>query len=150
MNSFHALLEDMLSNAAKHTLYLDRQVLAIQKQQSLSVGDLHLIAAVGETGGDGCRVSRLARALDIAPSSASIAVDKLVKRGFVTRVRSKMDVRVVYVHLTDAGQQVYMCYRACRQDMAQELASRMTESEKRSMTSVMRKMNEYFRTKGQE
>lgn len=51
----------------------------------------------------GQRVSELAKALQIHPSTASNLVDKLESRGFVMRQRGGEDNRVVRLYLADAG-----------------------------------------------
>lgn len=51
----------------------------------------------------GQRVSELAKALHIHPSTASNLVDKLELRGYVRRQRGGEDNRVVRLHLADAG-----------------------------------------------
>jgi DNA-binding MarR family transcriptional regulator len=55
----------------------------------------------------GCRMSELASALKIDPSSATRAVDKLVGRGLVTRTATQRDKRVLMVKATDAGIQLF-------------------------------------------
>lgn len=57
----------------------------------------------------GLRVTELARALAIHPSTASNLLDKLERAGLVQRARSSEDQRVVQLHLTEAGQQVLAC-----------------------------------------
>lgn len=51
----------------------------------------------------GQRVSELADALQIHPSTASNLLDKLEARGFVRRERRDLDNRVVRLYLTKAG-----------------------------------------------
>jgi DNA-binding MarR family transcriptional regulator len=55
----------------------------------------------------GCRMSELASALKIDPSSATRAVDKLVGRGLVTRTATQRDKRVLMVKATDVGVQLF-------------------------------------------
>ena len=54
----------------------------------------------------GLRVSQLASALHIKPSTASNLLDKLELRQLVRRERRDTDNRVVRLHLTDAGVEV--------------------------------------------
>jgi DNA-binding MarR family transcriptional regulator len=52
---------------------------------------------------DGYAMNELAAALRIDPSTATRAVDKLEKRGFVTRSAATSDKRVLVVHVTEDG-----------------------------------------------
>ncbi|MGQ9686038.1 MAG: MarR family winged helix-turn-helix transcriptional regulator [Thiobacillaceae bacterium] len=54
----------------------------------------------------GLRVTELARALAIHPSTASNLLDKLERAGLVQRTRDSSDHRVVQLNLTGAGQEV--------------------------------------------
>jgi DNA-binding MarR family transcriptional regulator len=54
----------------------------------------------------GLRVSELAEALSIHPSTASNLLDKLAKSSLIRRSRSETDQRVVHLHLTESGQAV--------------------------------------------
>lgn len=54
----------------------------------------------------GVRVSGLAKALHIQPSTASNLLDKLAVRGFVRRDRGDIDTRVVRLYLTEQGLQL--------------------------------------------
>jgi DNA-binding MarR family transcriptional regulator len=54
----------------------------------------------------GQRVSDVASAMSIHPSTASNLLDKLEKRGIVRKERQSDDQRVVRLSLTDCGQQI--------------------------------------------
>ncbi len=54
----------------------------------------------------GMRVTQLARAMSIHPSTASNLLDKLERAGLLRRQRNSDDQRVVELYLTDAGQAV--------------------------------------------
>jgi DNA-binding MarR family transcriptional regulator len=54
----------------------------------------------------GIRVSRLADALSIHPSTCSNMLDKIEKLQLVTRDRSKSDQRSVHLYVTDKGQEL--------------------------------------------
>jgi DNA-binding MarR family transcriptional regulator len=54
----------------------------------------------------GVRVSGLAKALHIQPSTASNLLDKLAVRGLVRRDRGDVDTRVVRLFLTEQGRQL--------------------------------------------
>lgn len=50
-----------------------------------------------------CTVSTLAEKLEVSPSSITVMLDRLESHGFVTRVRSTNDRRVVITELTEKG-----------------------------------------------
>lgn len=66
---------------------------------------LRLLAFVAETGGE-MAMARLGSLLQVHPTSVTSAVERLVRQGYVVRVRSETDRRVVLTSLTEAGKAV--------------------------------------------
>ncbi len=53
-------------------------------------------------------VNAIGPKVDLNPGSVSVAVDRLYKKGFVTRVESSSDRRVRTVSLTEKGRQMFV------------------------------------------
>jgi MarR family transcriptional regulator, 2-MHQ and catechol-resistance regulon repressor len=53
-------------------------------------------------------VNTIGPKVDLNPGSVSVAVDRLYKKGFVTRVESNSDRRVRTVSLTEKGRQMFV------------------------------------------
>lgn len=51
-------------------------------------------------------VSKLAEYMGVKPSAITVGADRLYKRGFVSRYRSEMDRRIVYLEITDDGHEI--------------------------------------------
>lgn len=66
---------------------------------------LRLLSFVANGGGE-IAMSRLGSLLQVHPTSVTSAVERLVRQGYVERVRGTTDRRLVLVSLTDAGRQV--------------------------------------------
>ena len=58
---------------------------------------------VTSAGSAALKVSEIARRQTVSNATASARIDRLERRGFVERLRSDVDRRVVLVHLTEAG-----------------------------------------------
>lgn len=75
----------------------------IEKTCGLSSAKLWMLREVDGT--PGIKVSQLASALSIHPSTCSNMLDKLEKNQFVYRDRSKADQRSVHLYVTEEGRQ---------------------------------------------
>ena len=73
----------------------------VEKQCGLSSAKLWMLHEIAAS--PGVRVSRLAAALSIHPSTCSNMLDKLEAMGLISRDRSKTDQRSVHLHTTGAG-----------------------------------------------
>ena len=65
-----------------------------------------MLAVKGKLDGEPARISYLAERLQIQHHSAVELVDRLFKKGLISRTRSEQDRREVYVQLTERGEHV--------------------------------------------
>lgn len=97
--------QDHKQNIIKKLRIIFRTVQAyaksVEEQYGLSGAKLSMLSTVN--GQPGIRVSHLAHALTIHPSTCSNMLDQLEKKGLVRRRRSKTDQRTVHLYLTDEG-----------------------------------------------
>lgn len=75
----------------------------VEKTCGLSSAKLWMLREVDGT--PGIKVSKLAAALSIHPSTCSNMLDKLEKNQFISRDRSKTDQRSVHLYVTEEGRQ---------------------------------------------
>ena len=137
MEGFSGALDDILVSIYRNVLRLEKQMLKRSRQTTLSV-------SLGDAKGDGCTVTELARSLGITVSSATIAVSKLIQKGFVRKVRSQKDSRIVRVYLTETGKGVDTYNRICRRQLVDEISRGLSDEEKKYVLLVIRRLNEYF------
>ena len=71
----------------------------------LSMQELRVVERLGDAGAT--MMKELAEYMLLAVNSVTSLVDKLEEQGFVRRVRSSDDRRVVHVELTDTGRAAY-------------------------------------------
>jgi DNA-binding MarR family transcriptional regulator len=72
---------------------------------------------------------RLAEAMDVSDASATGIVDRMEKRGLVERRHGVDDRRVVLVHPTDAGRQVFTSIAAHRREGLSQILAELTAVE---------------------
>ncbi len=141
---FNGALDDILGSIYSNVLRLEKQMLKRSRQTTLSVSEVHLILCLGDHKGEGCTVSALAKSLGITVSSATIALSKLIQKGFVHKVRSQKDSRIVRVYLTEKGKSVDTYHRICRREMVDEISRGLSDEEKKYVLLVIKRLNEYF------
>jgi DNA-binding MarR family transcriptional regulator len=85
-------------------------------------------------------MSKLAEALDVSVASTTGIVDRMEQRGLVERRREGDDRRVVLVHLTNAGNAVFLDLAQERRKHLAGLLDRMTDAELQGMLIGLRAM----------
>ena len=92
-------------------------------------------------------IGDIATELMITPSSVTIAVNRLEKKGYVARHRSEIDGRQVYVNLTERGRHADRIHKRFRKNMAKDILCDMSETEKRTLVKCMERMNAFLKNK---
>lgn len=86
------------------------QKVAVEQQlkpMDLSLSQLQLLHSLSHSPEKCLTVNQLKQnMLDDSPN-VSRALNKLVDKGFVSKLRSEKDQRTVYVHITQAGEQIH-------------------------------------------
>jgi DNA-binding MarR family transcriptional regulator len=105
-------------------------------QHALSLVHLNVLTALEAEGP--LSMKRLAEAMDVSDASATGIVDRMEKRGLVERRHSTDDRRVVRVHATEAGFQVFRDMAAHRRGVLTKVLAELTQEEMASLLIGMR------------
>jgi DNA-binding MarR family transcriptional regulator len=79
---------------------------------------------------DPTTLGELAQHMGVTPATMSIAIDRLVRAGYVTRVRSAADRRRAELRLTNAGQRIKSASSVLEPERAKTLLERIPASER--------------------
>jgi MarR family 2-MHQ and catechol resistance regulon transcriptional repressor len=83
-----------------------RYVLPTMMEEGLGESDFRVLEVLLHKGP--MPVNAIGPRVDLNPGSVSVAVDRLYKKGFVSRIESSRDRRVRTVSLTDRGRQMFV------------------------------------------
>lgn len=112
---------------------------------NLSVAEMHTLVAVGKHDPD--TMTNIASKLLINVSTLSIAINKLEKKGYVERIRTEEDRRVVRIKLTNKGRKALEAHEKFYFDMVEEACGDMDEQEKRIFIQSLENMSDFFMKK---
>lgn len=145
MDKFAEALNEILVKAYHSILRLEEESLKAISDTSLSISEMHLIECIGKGNEEGANISKIASELCVTRPSATIAVNKLEKKGYVKKVNSQEDGRVVYVILTDKGREIDDIHKQYHRDMVDAVSKELSENERIYIIDVIHKLNEYFK-----
>lgn len=80
-------------------------------------------------------------------STVTALVDKLVKLGFVSKERDTQDTRVIYVALTDKGQELQPIFEEISYKVLSTFYSGVSEEEKTMLANILDKIYQNFNSK---
>ena len=77
-------------------------------------------------------LAELAEHLGVTPSTMSIAVDRLVRQGYVARARAESDGRVRHVTLTAAGERLRNAQKVLDPELVRAMLARLSPTDRRT------------------
>ena len=138
MSGFSAKANELLVE-----IYRNVQIL---EQNELKKQRLHMIELIAK-GKTGMTVSEIAQQLKVTKPSVTVAVNKLVQKGYCEKQRLPGDGRAVQVMLTPEGKKVEAFHRRCHRRIIAEICEDLSEEEREELLRTMTRINSYFQTK---
>jgi len=123
---------------------LEERAIITQEYQDITNNDMHVIQAIGV--GVPKNMSTIARELSVTVGTLTIAMNSLVKKGYVIRERGVEDRRVVYISLSEKGRKAYAHHEQFHHQMIQEVLSELTQEETDALVKSLKKLNSWFRS----
>lgn len=129
---------------------MDIEEKAIITEEFLDItnNDMHVIEAIGI---DRPRnMSSVAKSLSVTVGTLTIAVNNLVKKGYVDRRRSEFDRRVVLVSLSEKGEKAYYHHKEFHEKMVQAILEGLDEDQTEMLVKALNQLLEFFYTYGKK
>ena len=139
------ILNDYFLHTALHLLTLEEQCLRKACSKDLSIRELHVLEAVSSLRGAGRNtMAEIARYLHLSPASLTTAVNVLVKKNYVSRRYSPTDRRVIYVDLSETGEEANRKYLDFVRDMIRTVGRDLDEENTDAMIASILSLTEYL------
>lgn len=121
---------------------IEEKAIITSQFKDISNNDMHIIEEIGiDTPKN---MSTVAKALSVTTGTLTIAMNSLVKKGYVERVRSEADRRVVLLSLSPKGRKAYEHHKAFHEKMVHATVDRLTEEEKELLATALKNLKSYF------
>lgn len=140
------LLNDLLVMLFNEVLDMENRALITGTFKEISINDMHIIDAIGVQ--ESKNMSTVAKAISVTVGTLTTAVNNLVKKGYVSRVRSPEDKRVVLLSLTEKGIAAYQKHAAFHRRMVETVMDGFEGEEMEVLTRALGKLRGYFRDLG--
>ena len=138
----NSTLNDVLVKLFRNVNVIEERAIRTEEYKDVTTNDMHVIEAIGMESAK--NMTSVARALEVTTGTLTIAVNSLVKKGYVSRVRSEEDRRVVLVSLSEKGRRAYLHHRRFHEQMIDSVVEELTEEEQRILEKALRKLNHFF------
>ncbi len=110
--------------------------------KDITTNDMHVMDAIGIS--EKKNMSGVAKSLSVTVGSLTIAVNNLVKKGYVRRERSERDKRIVYVALSPKGLAAYRKHQEFHKNMVTAMLSTLSDEETEILTRSLYKIDAWI------
>lgn len=144
MDDFSRELNQLLVCTYRDVGKLEEGMLHSVSGMEVSIGELHLLEAIGESKDRGILVCELAQHMELTPPTVTVAINKLALKGYVLKTKSTVDKRSVIVTLTRMGKKVNAAHRYFHEQMVRNIEKLLSPAEREGMLRGMKTLNAFF------
>ena len=141
--NINSTLNDVLVRLFRNVNVIEERAMRTEEYKDVTTNDMHVIEAIGMEGAK--NMTSVARSLEVTTGTLTIAINSLVKKGYVDRVRSEEDRRVVLISLSEKGRRAYLHHRRFHEQMIESVVEELTEEEQRILEKALAKLYHFFR-----
>ena len=140
--SNYEVLHDILVKLFQEILDIESKALITSEFKDISVNDMHIIEAIGER--EPKNMSSVAKIMSVTVGTLTIAINSLVKKGYVHRERSEEDRRVVLISLTKKGKKANAHHMKFHDGMIQAVLKDLDEEQQEVLVKALMNLRTFF------
>lgn len=144
----YGIFNEVLVRLFRDIMDIEEKAIITSEYKDITNNDMHVIEAIGI--GVPKNMSTIAKELSVTVGTLTIAMNSLVKKGYVVRERGKEDRRVVYISLSDKGRKAYEHHAKFHQEMIRGITNTLDGEELKVLIKALTTLDGWFRNKEQE
>lgn len=153
MNEYERKVNTLLLDIYDKILVTEEKALSIGTFSDLSVAEMHTLEGIGlyETR----TMSETAAILGVTTGTLTVAIDRLVRKGYVARRRDSLDRRVVRISLTKKGKLAFRMHNKFHKILVDRLVDPLNEKQRQILLDTLMSISgfvteQYHRYNGAE
>lgn len=136
------VIEDLFSQTLSKLSLLELKLIKSSQINDLTLNEIRIIQNIGIN--EKKTMSQLSRNLEITPGALTPSIDRLLKKGYLTRRHSEEDRRIVIVELTPKGAYAYTEYTRIHSEITQQILNFLTIEEGVVLFKTLEKFTNYL------
>lgn len=137
-------LNEVLVKLFREIITIEERAIKQSSFSDLTANDMHVMEAIGTEMPK--NMSTVAKALSVTTGTLTISVNGLVKKGYVDRVRSEEDRRVVLISLTEKGLQAHAHHETFHKQMVDAVIEGLSEEEQKILGNALGNLSIFFQS----
>ena len=136
-------INDSLVRIYSGIMWIEENELRKSKFNDLTMREMHAIHAISMY--DHKSASEVAKELHLTPGTLTAMVDRLVRKGYVKRLRSEDDRRVIRLGLTKKGRVIYRAHEAFHNMMVRSFLKDLDATEIKTIEKALWNLEQFVR-----
>lgn len=142
MTEYNAKILDLLLKIYEKILLTEEEALLKGHFSDLSKTEMHTLATIGPY--EQRSMGETAGKLNITTGTLTVAIDRLVKKGYVNRERAETDRRVVLLSLTRKGKIAYRLFWKFHTLLVNGMVSDLDRDERKQLLDALMNIDYYI------
>jgi len=138
MNEYDSVINELLLDIFDKILVTEEKALRKGSFSDLSVAEMHTLEGIGLY--DTRTMSETAASLGITTGTLTVAVDRLVRKGYVERQRDTSDRRVVRVRLTRKGKLAFRMHNKFHKLLVDRIVEPLDDAGRDQLLRLLRQV----------
>lgn len=135
-------INEYLVQIFNEILVIEEDSLKQSDFSDVTIKEMHTIEAIGLEGVNNASV--VAETLSLTKGTVSVAINNLVRKGYVERNRDKGDRRIVTLKLTKRGKLLFRLHRKFHLEMVKDTLNGMEEDEALVLLKGIRNLHNFL------
>ncbi len=145
MDDFLSQLNRLLLSTYRDIERIEERMTRDKSNAELSINELHLIETIAKDKTPKS-ITYIAQEHSLSLPTVTVAINKLVKKGYVEKFRDEKDGRMVCVRVTPLGRKADVAHRYFHRLLLNHIARGFTDEEKRVLLTAIQRMDEYLQS----
>lgn len=133
-------LNELLVTTLKNISDTEEKSLIKNEFTDITINDMHILEAIGQKTPQ--NMSSVATKLKVTVGTLTIAINHLVKKGYVIRKRGEQDRRVVFLSLSEKGTLTFQKHLEFHKTMTLKITHDLSPKELELLMQALRKISE--------
>ncbi len=142
MNDYEKKVNVLLLDIYDKILVTEEKALSKGIFGDISVAEMHTLEGIGLYGNR--TMSETAATLGITTGTLTVAIDRLVRKGYVERNRDKIDRRVVRIELTKKGKLAFRMHNKFHTLLVDRLVSPLDDNQQQVLLDTLNGIHDYI------
>jgi DNA-binding MarR family transcriptional regulator len=144
MADFETSLNDLLVDTFYSILKYESAALSKIAGVSVSINEAHMIEFIASCG-EQATISLITAQMQLAMPTVTVAVQRLQRKGFVTKVPCQEDGRRSYIRLTEQGERINRAHSIFHRRMVRDVSGQFGAPEKDVLLQAIQRLSDFFK-----